>query len=247
MAAPMMRWFRAEREHLFEHLHFHECTSLLLPLGMPRLGSDLQAQILSELFRRRHSMREVTAGGGNWQGGPLALHFSRTAYNWLAFSTTIPPITDEAGKPTVSDSIVHLNFANQNARWSGLAILNGLLMFWFWLLYDDGFHVAKEGIKMFPISPSMFSSKMQKQLVELGHEIQKEMARHLTYKWNAGKRIGNYNMRQCRHLTDKVDELIVGELGLGRDFLADVRAFCAATVRTELDASAEDQIESAES
>src|ERR1044072_6951843 len=50
MAAPMMRWFRAEREHLFEHLQFHECTSLLLPLGMPRLGSDLQAQILSELL-----------------------------------------------------------------------------------------------------------------------------------------------------------------------------------------------------
>jgi hypothetical protein len=38
----------------------------------------------------------------------------------------------------------------------------------------------------------------------------------------------------CRHLTDRVDELIVDELDLGYEFLEDVRQFCNATIRTEL-------------
>jgi hypothetical protein len=54
----------------------------------------------------------------------------------------------------------------------------------------------------------------------------------IQYKVNAGRRVGNYNLAKCRHVTDKSDSIIAKALGLS-SVLDDVELYYAQTVKTD--------------
>jgi hypothetical protein len=236
LSSPMMRWFKAERPQLFQKLHFHRCTDLHNACGFPKLGSDLQASALEKMLQNSQKLGSILLRQGNIKN---VVYYKDNAYNWLTITRSLPPAFDSNGKPVPQTKYGTCYSASSDTSYIIVAVCSGLLLYWFWLIYGDGFDVTRTLLEEFPLNPSAFSKKTQQRLVKMGREIQSEMERYIVYKLNAGKRIGNYNLRQCRLLTDQVDELIVDELNLGRDFLADVRTFCAATVRTQINAPEE--------
>ena len=54
------------------------------------------------------------------------------------------------------------------------------------------------------------------------------MPKHVAYKLNGGKRIGTFDLRACRELTDAADTLVARALG-AEELLADVRALLERT------------------
>jgi hypothetical protein len=125
-----------------------------------------------------------------------------------------------------------LTFKDEATAWSYLAVLNSQVTFWFWLLYGDSFHVTSSLLESLPIDITLFSANGRRQLESLGRQIDEEMAHHVFFARMKDRVTANYNLLECRHVTDPVDELLVNELNLGNDFLQDVRAFCALAAGT---------------
>lgn len=67
------------------------------------------------------------------------------------------------------------------------------------------------------------------------------MRTNTSYKVNAGKRVGNYNLAKCRSVTDASDKILAEALGLAQAW-EDIELMYAQVVKTHFadDADSED-------
>lgn len=229
---PMYRWFAKERAQLFSSINYFNVDQIIgFYEAWPKIGSERQVQILKTLFEKKRNMGMLFSK----QRTDHCLYFSQTAYNWLTITRNLPPIYDLEGNPVEQTKYGILYFEEEEHAWFALSIFTSLFSYWFWLVYGDGFDVTKKWLASVPLYPSLFKPEEYAKLVILGKEIQREMEKHIVFKTNAGKKIGNYNLRLCRSITDQIDELIFEGSGLHKSDLEDIRAFCDSMIKTELD------------
>jgi hypothetical protein len=50
-------------------------------------------------------------------------------------------------------------------------------------------------------------------LLRLAEELEELMVRNTSFKLNAGRRVGNYNLAKCREVTDKSDLIFAEHMG----------------------------------
>lgn len=228
---PMYRWFARERAQLFSSIHYVNIDLIKnFNNEWPKVGSTKQVETLKDLFTRRKCMGSLFTKEhtGN------QLFYSSTAYNWLTVTHNMPPVYDLSGNLSKQTKYGTLNFERPELAWFALSIFCTTFSYWYWLVYGDGFDVTKKLLGSIPLSPTLFTSQTFTELVELGKDLQKEMEKHIVYKMNAGKKIGNYNLRFCRQVTDKIDESIFRGLNIPLDYLSDIKDFCNLMIKTEL-------------
>jgi len=227
-----VRWFSRERRTLFSSLAQYNTDSIpSIGLGWPKLGSDVQAAVLRTMLFQPYSLGDAFVSD---DGEHATVYYFKTAYNWLTATRQMPPAYDKEGNGVVQTAYGAISLPSEEDAWATLSLLTSSIAFWFWLVYGDGFHVTLGLLRALPISLAQLHGQRYDNLVKLGQMIQEEMQSHLVFKWNAGRRIGNYSLRRCRHLTCHVDAEIVEQLGLGKDCLTDILGFCEATTKTEL-------------
>jgi len=61
-----------------------------------------------------------------------------------------------------------------------------------------------------------------------------------SFKLNAGKRVGNYNLARCRHVTDESDRLLVRLFGF-EDVWEDIELLYTQLVRTDFGNAGDDE------
>jgi hypothetical protein len=66
-------------------------------------------------------------------------------------------------------------------------------------------------------------------LLRLADQLEDEMEKNVSFKLNAGKRVGNYNLAKCRDVTDQSDLIFAAHLGI-EDGWPDVELFYARIV-----------------
>jgi hypothetical protein len=140
----------------------------------------------------------------------------------------LPPFISPEGEPVHLSGFSSLCFEREEIAWAYMAILNSLLAFWFWLMYGDSFHVTKTLLGSLPVDIGLLPIWARRELTRLGKELQEEMSQHIFYNTMRGRITANYDLLACRHITGKIDKLLVNELGLGEDFLVDIEWFCTA-------------------
>jgi len=62
--------------------------------------------------------------------------------------------------------------------------------------------------------------------------LEKAMTEATQFKLNAGRRVGNYNLAKCRHVTDKTDLVFADALGIAEAW-DDVELYCVQVVKTD--------------
>jgi len=232
MSGRLARWRPEERNSLFSNLKAFDCSDLVLDIGIPKLGSDIQGRALRQLLSTGGSVGDHFAK--DWDNlGPgdletVTVYFFGVAYRWLVAAKTLPPPMSPDGKPIQLSGFSSLYFKNEEAAWAHMAVLNSLVAVWFWLMYGDSFHVTKSLLSSLPIDIDLLTEQGLGQLVRLGKELQEEMSKHIFYSRMRGKITANYNLLACKYITGKIDQLLVKELSLGADFLSDMEGFCAA-------------------
>jgi len=225
----LLRWFARERSGIFSNLHFHRADAIPdCGLGWPKLGSDIQSGVLSGLLGKSARLSEIFVKSG------YPVWFSQTAYNWLTATRKLPPIYDQSGNLVSQTKYGCVYLSSEDRAWFTLSILTSNFAFWFWLVYGDGFDLTKKLLGSIPLLPSSFSPGAYAKLVDLGKTMQQEMEKHTVYKWNAGKKVGNFNLRLCRATTEAIDNIIFTETGYGPDAMTDIYSFCDGTIKTAL-------------
>jgi hypothetical protein len=206
------RWFDAERPRLFSTLEYAEFDpdawqGTVPKLGSSRLTAALERCLASDGNRVKDLLARESSSG-------LSLYFKKTAYNWLAFSRRPPPCYDGQGQAVDQPQTDRIDAADSDA-WNLLfLLLNGKLLFVYWAIVGDDFHVTKHSFTNFPVPDPQALQSRRRRLAALANELQAAMDRAVCFKENAGKRVGSYNLAVCRQITDRSDRLFAKLLGL---------------------------------
>lgn len=126
-----------------------------------------------------------------------------------------------------------LSDATADLRNAAFLFLNGKIMLAYWFMVGDDFDLTKWMFADFPIDLAAVASGANRDAIErLAGELEEAMNRNVSFKLNAGKRVGNFNLAKCRDVTDRSDRIFAEALGLG-DAWDDIALFYAQVVKTD--------------
>lgn len=234
MSTVLHRWFEEARPHLFENLAYASVLPLPFSQLVAKVGSsDLASAMERTLTETRktvdsHLVPYVTNH---------ALHFKMTAYNWLCFCREQPPSFDSKGRPIPQSAFGTIYFRDSESRDLAFLLLNGKIMFGFWAMIGDDFHLARWVFANFPVDFFAISAERRAHLLPMADLLETLMKDNATFKLNAGKRVGNYNLARCRAITDQSDAIFAEHLGLDAVW-DDIELLYAQIVRTDFEEAA---------
>lgn len=230
-ATRLHRWFESARSFLFELLEYAPFSPELWQNRIPKINTPELSAALEKCFKQTH-----TTVGTSLYSKPTryVLHFKKTAYNWLNFCTKLPPCYDENGKLIEHTEFGDLYFLNSELRDVAFLFLNGKFVFDFWSIIGDDFHVARWMFANFPIDFSKLPKDRIERLFPLVDELERAMKEATSFKVNAGRKVGNYNLAKCRHVTNRSDRIFAEYLGLNTMW-QDVELLYAQIVKTNFD------------
>ena len=204
------RWFdKEERPNLFKLVSYSEYSPNRWGGVVPKLGSPRLLRTLEKLLGNSYRFRSAAAKAF----GSHELHFSKIGYNWLTFCVDKPPVMDRNGQPLEQTQYGTMRFPDRAGRDAAMVFLNGRLLFLWWIAVGDSFHLNKGDFQSAPLGPKQLGTEQRRAVLALLPRLSAAMEENTIYNWNAGKRIGNYNLAVCRDITDHSDKILLDALG----------------------------------
>ena len=136
------------------------------------------------------------------------------------------------GEPRGQD-LRALWFRESAARDAAVAVLSGKWGFAWWVTFGDDFHVTVGDLKLFPVSLDRVATSLDEFLETHLAVLDGRLAENVVFKTNAGKRIGNFDLRTCRDLTDEFDQVLCDLWGVAA--MGELDLLYHQTIRTEGD------------
>ena len=222
------RWFDAARPHLFATLEYVTFTPQLWNHRVPKLNKQGIATALERCLRETKRSAEAATSA---RVTPHVLHFKKTAYNWLNFCRELPPCF-EGDRPVEHTKFGQIYFQDSETCQLAMLLADGKLLFVWWCAVGDDFDVTRWNFGEFPMDFPRLAPATRSSLLTLVPALEEAMKGALQFKLNAGRRVGNYNLAKCRHVTDESDRLLAEVLGLS-EVWEDAELYCAQVVRTD--------------
>ena len=199
---------------------------------IPKIGSRRILRAMEDLRQDAYRFAHDVLSSPN----PHVLYFKKSAYNWTTFCVDQPPVIGPTGEQLPQTEYGRVGFfADRDTRDVAMAILNGRLSFLWWVAIGDDFHLTKADYETSPFGPAQLTTGYRRDLERIVPHLKEAMADNITYKKNAGKQIGNYNLALCRDVTDHSDRILLDALGL-EDLWDDIELEYSLVVRTEFGA-----------
>lgn len=238
LTSRLHRWFEVARPYLFASLSYASFTPAKWKGRIPKLNT----QGLIDAFEKRLGSSAPTLEFSlSRYATAHVLYFKKTAYNWLSFTHEEAPCFAANGKRVPQTKYGAIYFQSKEERDISFLLLNGKIEFSFWVAIGDDFDVTRWMFADLPIALAQLPSSYRKQLLEIVPELKVAVEGAVQYKLNAGKRVGNYNLAKCRHVTDKSDALFARAFGFNHVW-DDIELLYVQTVKTDFESDgAEDE------
>lgn len=204
------RWFEEFRPYLMDSVQYAEFKPAQWQNLVPRTSTNSLTRSFESLNRQGHT---ISTTFSQYEKG-FPLYFKKSAYNWLCFCRNLPPCYNASGKSIEHTEFGVVHFGDAATQRLALLFLNGKIEFAYWAIMGDDFHVAKWMFADFPANFASLPSNTTKRLMILADQLETMMVKNVSFKLNAGKRVGNYNLAKCRSLTDQSDRIFAEHLGL---------------------------------
>jgi len=222
------RWFDSERSHLLTVLSYAPFDPSKWAGRVPKLNTAALIAAFESAASRGRRLEQVLAG----RPTEFTLHFKKTAYNWLNFCRELPPCYDDRGRPIPHTKFGQVFFTEPKVQDAAFLMLNGKVEFAFWVAIGDDFDVTRWMFGELPVDLAGLPGAEYEPLAALAGELDAAMRDAVSFKLNAGKRVGNYNLARCRHVTDKSDRLLARVCGFDAVW-EDVELLYTQCVRTD--------------
>jgi len=227
------RWFDQERPALFPSMSYADFTPALWRGRIPKLNTTRLGQAFERCLSKQanclgHMLHERRTKNG--------LYFKKTAYNWLNFCRRLPPCYDANGVPIQHTKFGEVFFRDADSRDFAFLLLNGKIEFAFWIVAGDDFDVTKWVFADLPIDPGSLPPRAKARLLPVVAQLESAMKEAVSFKMNAGKKVGNFNLAKCRHVTDLSDVVFAKHFGFA-DVWEDIELLYSQVVRTEFDSA----------
>ena len=222
------RWFDTERSGLLNLMSYSRFDPTLWSGRIPKINT----QALMDAFENAAGRRKWLAHSISTSPTRYQLFFKKTAYNWLNFCREMPPCYDKKGKPTPQTKFGTMHFEKAALIHSALCLLNGKIMLTFWFAIGDDFDVTKWMFADLPADLAGLPSSTHTELKRLTKKLETAMNNATTFKLNAGKQVGNYNLARCRSVTDQSDMIFAKAFGFDHVW-EDIELMYVQCIRTD--------------
>lgn len=238
LTTVLHRWFEQARPHLFTNLTYSRFSPKPYKSSIPKINTQNLADAFEQCFANTNQTIETAL---RRQSTPYNLYFKKSAYNWLNFCREMPPCYDARGRKISHTKFGEVFFADDESRDLAFLFLNGKIMFAFWCMIGDDFDVTRWMFTDFPLNLKKISEKHRKELLLLVDELEELMVQNTSFKLNAGKKVGNYNLAKCRRITDKSDAIFAEHLGL-TEVMPDIELIYSQIVKTDFSEAEESEV-----
>jgi hypothetical protein len=229
------RWFNEARPCLFPAMQYADFNETLWNSRIPKINTTRLVQAFE-----KHLANNGSRLGQLLSSRPTKhrLYFKKTAYNWLNFCRRLPPCYDAVGVAIAHTKFGEFSLPTAEDRDLCFLLLNGKIEFSFWVAIGDDFDVTKWMFTELPINPVKLEKKVKANLLLLVEQLDKAMKEATSFKLNAGKKVGNFNLAKCRHITDNSDAIFARHFGFD-DVWDDIELFYSQLVRTNFESEEE--------
>ena len=222
------RWFESQRNHLLDLVSYSCYRQKLWEGRVPKLNTQRLIDAFENATEKNNPLAIAMANSANAH----CLYFKKTAYNWLNFCREMPPCYDGNGNQISHTQFDRLYTFDSDTARTVFLVLNGKIEWAFWIAVGDDFHVAKWMFSNLPIDVTTIPQNEKEKLINLSETLEGALKEAVSFKLNAGKKVGNYNLARCRHVTDESD-LVFARLFGFEDVWEDIELLYAQTVRTD--------------
>jgi hypothetical protein len=205
------RWYATERNRLFNHLEFVECSKAITPGVIPKVGKELELDILLKLNSQSSTLSHYLRNNGN-----IAVWYSRPVRYWVKAADFVPAF--KSGGRKISSNLHKLNVDDHAIQKQLIAILNSSLFYWFFIVTSYCRDLNINDIKNFHIDLDRMAPEDRELLEEYCIELMKDLREHsktkkANYK-SGGVELQEFNVKYSKHIIDKIDEVLAKHYGL---------------------------------
>jgi hypothetical protein len=229
---PLRKWTSRIRQKLFQEIDFTQLDSIDISDGIPKLRGKLQAESFMMLNRRSDRLSSMVYRIGSCkpaeafkEHGFPRLYIGGTAYNFLNVyrSLTLPL---EKFKYPLSESTIHFwEFNKEEDARVAYSIISSRLIFWFWHVLGDGFHVSQWFIRQIPFCKGSISEEEYILLSMIGDQLWREVQNHRFESINGGKLTIGFRPLSCQEERDKIDTILIKTACISINFVNELRQF----------------------
>jgi type I restriction-modification system DNA methylase subunit len=219
----LMRWNSQKRDKLFGNIEYLKLGRFPINGGIPKISKIIEFDVLNKLSSNLKKLGDSIEINSNFlenkENCNICLYFYSTAYNWISIFQEPPKGIDSKGNRFIPSSVSQIKCKDDNDQLLIYSILNSKLIYWWWMVWGDGFHVTKNFIENIPLAIDELSDSSRNKLVMFAKELSSQIQKYPIKKVNKGKIIENYNILKCNEIIDKIDKLLLSELSLKKGFL----------------------------
>ena len=210
LTTGLQRWAALFRPTLFERFIYIP-SSRLIDISLNKWGM-FGDPLITPGLETLHEKGKRIADSWTQSGSPLG--FKGTALYQLSPYIDEPPVFDKNGYPSLQTRRAWY-FKSDEERDIAFLITAGRWMFLWWLALGDDFNVTKQVLGSFPAD--LLSLSRDARLIGLARKLRDESPNHLFWVRKAGRQVGNYDLRKCRHITDAADWILAQAWGFTKE------------------------------
>lgn len=185
-------WYKEEREHLFADIQLYE-NSFSEQGCIPKLGSQLQAEIYKKITCGRTALSDLLNGQG------YDIYLNMRACFWIKAFTKNHKGSEYKNFQCNSSYDQHL----------AMAILNSSLFWWFWNCVSDCWHITQKELVLFKLPSMDFSDD----IVRLAQCLENKL--EITKKYVGTKQTDyEYKHKSCTPEIESIDLCVNRMFGL---------------------------------
>lgn len=201
------RWYSESRPHVMALIRYVEVSS---ELALWPFVDDARLLSVFDRMRRKSagSLAQDVAKSAP-SNGSRTLYFKSNAYSYLSVALEPVPVINGDGTRGETSAQRELHFETSEARDLAYVFLAGKLGLAWWSINGDDFNVTKGVLEAMP-GGYLNGDVEVRQIAAIWAPILWEAQSNATvWKLNKGKNIGNWNLSECRHVTDEIDHAIL--------------------------------------
>ncbi|HEY6349254.1 MAG TPA: N-6 DNA methylase [Candidatus Angelobacter sp.] len=237
--SPMHKWTSRSRAGLFGSISFTCVDHIDIAPGIPKLRGEVQAQATLMLQQRSTWFREFVERSFPT---PLedvfhdinrpCLFVGSTAYNFI--NVLMPhPRPRLRSEPLTQNPLTGFAFSDMRTARAAFALLSSRLVFWWWHVHCDGFHVPRWFLESIPFGRGAFSSTQLETLSALGERLWGSIQKEPVLSVNGGRQSLAYRPLKCEQLRTQIDAVLIQTARLPGEMVPELQKFVHDTITVD--------------
>lgn len=206
------KWEAAFREHLFGSIAYQNCDSLGGNGSIPKIGSQLESDILSKIVKHRQTLASMVV-----RRGEKAVCYRNAGGRYYKVILNFEPPFKLNGRATTSSTYCKLPMANVEQRNLVCALMNSNLFFWYWIVFSDTWHMIMRDIEGFPVGK--ISASIEQKLLKVCEKLMEDLQLNSIKRQesrNRGKdtvEFVQFVVRNSKPIIDEIDCVLAEHYG----------------------------------